>query len=194
NAAVLIDADGNLVPGRLPDGRQVPAYRKTHLSNAVIDGVMSHEKYYSRPGPGFPVFQLGEVKLGILICYDRSFPEAWRELTLNGAEMVVVVSATPGWRERMFLAELSVHAYEQEVFVVATNKGGVEWTGERERHYFGRSCIVAPTGETIAEGPAREGPVIVCAPIDIGDVERTRRFLQIYRDRRPDLYTHLGTP
>lgn len=194
NSAVLIGADGNVVPGHLPDGRLIPAYRKTHLSNAVVDGVMSHEKYYFRPGPGLPVFQLGHVRLGVLICYDRSFPEAWRELALQGADLILVASATPGWRERMFQAELMVHAYEQCVWAIATNKAGDERMGERVRHYFGRSCIVAPTGEIVAEGPAHEGPAVVCAPIDLGEVQRARRFFQAYRDRRPEIYPHVGAP
>ena len=53
------------------------------------------EKFYFRPGKGgYPVFETGVGKVGVYICYDRHFPEGWRALGLNGAEIVFNPSAT----------------------------------------------------------------------------------------------------
>jgi beta-ureidopropionase len=81
NTAAVIDADGSYL------GK----YRKTHIPH--VQGFW--EKFYFRPGNlGYPVFQTAIGKVGVYICYDRHFPEGARALGLNGAELVLIPSAT----------------------------------------------------------------------------------------------------
>ena len=84
NTAVVVDADGTIL------GK----YRKHHIPH--LDRFW--EKFYFRPGNlGYPVFDTAVGKIGVYICYDRHFPEGWRELGLNGAHIVFNPNATkPG--------------------------------------------------------------------------------------------------
>ncbi|HEY5231071.1 MAG TPA: nitrilase-related carbon-nitrogen hydrolase, partial [Galbitalea sp.] len=75
NTAVIVESDGTVLG----------QYRKHHIPN--LDRFW--EKFYFRPGNGgYPVFDTSVGKIGLYICYDRHFPEGWRELGLNGAHMV----------------------------------------------------------------------------------------------------------
>ncbi len=81
NTAAVLDADGSYL------GK----YRKHHIPH--VKGFW--EKFYFRPGNlGFPVFDTAVGRVGVYICYDRHFPEGWRALGLNGAEIVFNPSAT----------------------------------------------------------------------------------------------------
>jgi predicted amidohydrolase len=73
-----------------PQGEIVGKYRKTHPA-----AYRSLESIYYRYGSKFPVFQIGDWKVGMVICYDLFFPEPARCVTLNGAELVVVPFAEP---------------------------------------------------------------------------------------------------
>mgnify|MGYP006206397547 CR=1 FL=1 len=79
------------------DGTYLGKYRKHHIPN--LDRFW--EKFYFRPGNlGYPVFDTAVGKVGVYICYDRHFPEGWRELGLNGAHIsyVEAARATLAWR------------------------------------------------------------------------------------------------
>jgi beta-ureidopropionase len=81
NTAAVIDADG----------KYLGKYRKTHIPH--VKGFW--EKFYFRPGNlGYPVFESAVGNVGVFICYDRHFPEGARALGLNGAEIVMIPSAT----------------------------------------------------------------------------------------------------
>ena len=91
NTAAVIDADGTYL------GK----YRKQHIPQ--VKGFW--EKFYFRPGNGgYPVFDTAVGKVGVYICYDRHFPEGWRALGLNGAEIVFNPSATSRGLSRVPLA------------------------------------------------------------------------------------------
>ncbi len=82
NSAAIIDADGCLLG----------VYRKNHIPLNTI----FYEKLYFKPGNlGYPVFDTRYGKVGLLICHDRHYPEGARALALNGAEIVLIPSATP---------------------------------------------------------------------------------------------------
>ena len=81
DSAIVIDASGTIL------GR----YRKAHPA-----AVRSLEKIYFRYGSHFPVFRIGEWRVGINICYDTFFPESARCAAVNGAELIVVPFAAPG--------------------------------------------------------------------------------------------------
>ena len=91
NTAAVIDSDG----------KYLGKYRKTHIPH--VKGFW--EKFYFRPGNmGYPVFETAVGKVGVYICYDRHFPEGARALGLNGAEIVLIPSATSRGLQRVPLA------------------------------------------------------------------------------------------
>ncbi len=192
NSAVVLDRNGQIVWGVLPDGAKVRAYRKTHVVDILSneDGSPgSNEKYYFRPGPGLPTFELDCCRLGILICYDRSFPEAWRVLALHGAEVVAIPTASyRAGRSDTYLFEVQTACLQNAAFGVAVNKGGLEDCLEGKRHFFGTSAIVNPMGEVVAQGPPRQGPAIVRATVDLADTHRHAWRYNFFRDRRPEIY------
>lgn len=191
NSAAVIGPDGRLVPGRLPDGGQVLTYRKNAISAYRWDDQVNDEKYYFRPGPGFAVFDTPKARLGVLICLDRWFPEAWRVLALAGAEVICVVNASAGPVSDLFEASMRTCAAQNVVFAVAVNKVGQETvdtgTGAVSADYYGSSCVIDPWGKVLAAAGS-EAPEAIVADIDTAAVAKARLERTMYRDRRPELY------
>ena len=108
DSAIVIDPSGEIL------GR----YRKAHPA-----AVRSLEKIYFRYGSHFPVFRIGDWRVGINICYDTFFPESARCTAVNGAELIVVPFACPPiacWRETM-----RTRAFENGVYFAPCNKVGL---------------------------------------------------------------------
>ena len=188
NSAVLLGRNGEIIPGLLPDGTRVSCYRKNHIPSSYAARPFGNEKFFFRPGPGLPVFQTDVATVGCLICYDRSFPEAWRVLSLSGAEIVFVPNASaPKRRAHTFVVELQAAAVQNGVFVVAVNKGGLEVL-EEERLFFGTTSLIDLESNVLAQCPPREGPVLMRAEFDLADRVEYNRKYHYLRDRRPELY------
>jgi predicted amidohydrolase len=161
NSVAVIDRGGGLVQGTLADGRRVRTYRKHAISQFRWDAAVNDEKFYFRPGDGLPVFDTDAGRLGVLVCYDRWFPEAWRVLALAGAEVVCVPNASLGDVSDMFVPSMRTCAAQQLLFVVATNRAGVEEVEGRKSRYYGLSCIVGPRGDVLAQaGEAEPGQTV----------------------------------
>lgn len=190
NSAVIINRNGKIVPGILPSGEEVPAYRKNHLvlSNDLDDKLRTNEKFYFRPGPGFPIFKLENQLVGILICYDKRFVEGWRTLVLQGAEIIFNPVASWGnWKSSSYESEIKTMAINNGCFVVSCNKAGLEKYGY-DRNFFGSSLIVDPFGEVLAKAPEAEADYIIQAELVLDRVRTARLNLPIMRDRRPEIY------
>ncbi len=157
-----------------PDGRISGKYRKIHLPGhrEVEDWrPFQHlEKRYFEPGDlGFPVFDTMGGKLGMLICNDRRWPEAFRMLGLQGVELVTIGYNTPQHYplvpEQDHLQQfhnrlvLQAGAYQNGTWVVGVAKCGVE----EGCMLIGESCIVAPTGEVVALCSTLEDEICVAA-------------------------------
>ncbi len=192
NSAVFLDRRGEIIAGQLPDGSRVNCYRKCHIPSSYASRPHGNEKFFFRPGPGLPVFKTDVATVGCLICYDRSFPEAWKVLSLSGAEIVFVPNASAHRRRAgTFLVELQAAAVQNGVFVVAVNKGGLEVV-EDERVFFGASCLVDPESNILARCPEAEGPVMLAAEFDLAARAEYNRKYHYLRDRRPELYGPLS--
>ncbi len=179
NTAAVIDADGTYL------GK----YRKTHIPHCHPG---FWEKFYFRPGnSGFPVFDTAVGKVGVYICYDRHFPEGWRELGLNGAEIVFNPSATvAGLSEYLWKLEQPAAAANNIYYVGAINRPGTEapWNiGE----FYGQSYFANPRGQILAEGSRTEDDVVI-ADLDLDLIREVRNVWQFYRDRRPETYVATG--
>lgn len=99
------------------EGQIAGKYRKVHPA-----ALLSLEKNYFRGGSSFPVFQLGELTVGISTCYDNLFPESRRRLALRGAELIVAPCATP--IEDPWENFLSTRALENGVYFAESSRSG----------------------------------------------------------------------
>ncbi len=182
NTALVLDEGGN-VAGR---------YRKTHIPayfpNDKAGGTGSYEKFYFTPGDSLPVFDVAGTRVGVQICNDRLYPEASRALALAGAEVIAMpicfsTYSDPEHRASIWEVPLRARAYENGVFVLASNRVGIEGP----RHHLGRSMVIDPRGTIVAEAGTKDAELLV-ATIDLDDVGAARAKFPWWRDRRPDLY------
>src|SRR5262245_5385432 len=181
NTAAVIDADG----------KYLGKYRKTHIPQ--VKGFW--EKFYFRPGNlGYPVFDTAVGRVGVYICYDRHFPEGWRALGLNGAEMVFNPSATSrGLSAYLWKLEQPASAVAHGYFIGAINRVGIE-SEFGDNDFYGTSYFADPEGKFVGEvGDDHEAELIV-RDLDMDLLEAVRDRWQFYRDRRPDAYPDLVRP
>ncbi len=173
------------------DGKVMGKYRKTHIPlGKPSQGEIVNEKFYFRPGNlGFPVFDTPfGLKFGIIICYDRHFPELGRIIALKGAELLFVPSATAGVTCKLLDVELQFHAMSNLIYVAGVNRAGKDTGVSTSRVHLGSSMIVNPRGEIMARA-GNEGDEIVYAELDLNLFREVRNSTAYYRDRRPDLYS-----
>jgi N-carbamoylputrescine amidase len=144
-----------------------------------------NEKFYYWEGnTGFPVFDTGVAKVGIAICYDRHFPEQMRALTLNGAEIILVPTATSTLAlKHIWEMEMQAAAVANQVFVAVVNRVGIEGPVM----FFGRSFVTNPTGEVVARAEDGKEELLV-TELDLDLIEQARQVLPFLRDRRPEAY------
>lgn len=184
NTAVVIDADGSIA------GK----YRKHHIPH--VDRFW--EKFYFRPGnTGWPVFDTAVGKVGVTICYDRHFPEGWRNLGLAGAEIVFNPNASkPGLSNRLWEIEQPAAAIANGYFVCVPNRVGIETDefGEDAVDFYGSSYIVDPKGNYVAGPASTSEEALLVATLDMDEIRKTRYDWQFYRDRRPDAYAPIVAP
>ncbi|MEO3861506.1 carbon-nitrogen hydrolase family protein [Acrocarpospora sp. B8E8] len=189
NAAVVFDRAGELLPGRgLLSGEAALSYDKTHLCNVRHYGSVFLEDQYFRAGPELVVWDLDFARMGVLICYDRHFPEAWSTLRANDVGIVAVPTASPAGTAPTFLAEMQAMTLQQSVYAVVANRAGPEslpgiWTTE----YLGQSAVFGPDGSVL--NVAGDGLFAqACAPYDTAALDSVRAAMGLATSRRPALY------
>lgn len=156
---------------------QVETYQKIHVHWT--------EDYV--PGKKFRVVATPFGKLGLLICYDATFQESGRVLALEGAEIIVVISATPApFPSKYIPLSARSMAYTNQVFVVNCQRPGSE--------YVGHSVIVRPGGDLVVELGRHEQ--VVSKLLDLSLVAKVREREKIFPYRRPRLYgpISVGSP
>jgi N-carbamoylputrescine amidase len=171
DSSPVIDADGTLLGlSRMMHIAELPNY---------------NEKFYYWPGnTGFPVFQTRCARVGLAICYDRHFPEQMRALTLSGAEIILVPTATSTLAlKHIWELEMQAAAVANQVFIAVANRVGTEG----EMTFFGKSFVSNPRGEVVAR--AGEGvEELLLADLELELIEQVRQVLPFLRDRRPETY------
>ncbi len=179
-AAGFPERDGptvyNSLAVALPDGA-ARVYRKCHLFGP-------QEKACFAPGSELsPLFDLGGLRTGLLICYDVEFPEMVRSLALAGAELLLVATALPrsGPNDRVSRAALPVRAQENHLAIAYAGLCG----RENGLDYQGGSVIVGPDGEDLAR--AGPGPALLVAEV-AREGSGTGEPDPYLADRRPELY------
>jgi N-carbamoylputrescine amidase len=170
------------------DGTVLGKYRKTHIPHV---GPCFWEKFYFKPGNlGYPVFDTSVGRLGLIICYDRHFPEVARELGIKGAEIVFNPSATVESLSRyLWELEQPAHAVANGFWMAASNRVGVE-APLNPAKFYGSSYFCSPRGKIIAQASDSEDEVLV-ADLDLDEIREVRNTWQFFRDRRPETYGEL---
>jgi beta-ureidopropionase len=178
NTAAVIDADGTYL------GK----YRKQHIPQ--VKGFW--EKFYFKPGNGgYPIFETAVGKVGVYICYDRHFPEGWRALGLNGAEIVFNPSATSrGLSEYIWRVEQPAAAVANMYYVGAINRVGIE-ADIGDDDFYGQSYFVDPEGRFVGDVGDAYKPELIVRDLDLDVIKAVRDRWAFYRDRRPDAYGEL---
>jgi len=167
-----------------PQGDDVATYRKIHMFDVEVGGVTYRESDHEEGGEEIVSAPLGELELGLSVCYDLRFPELYRILAVRGARIITVPSAfTQATGRDHWEVLLRARAIENQAFMVAADQ-----FGEAPPHYnsYGRSAIVDPWGVVLAMAPDEE--CFVAADLDIEAQERIREELPALANRRPAAY------
>ena len=176
NAAICVSGDGVL-------GR----HRKVHQP--------AGESLAYAAGDRFDAFDTPIGRMGLMIDYDKTFPEAARSLALDGAEVLACLSAWPASvtdraarlpqdrQSRLFDLYDCARAAENQVVLVSSNQTGIQG----DLRFLGQAKIVGPGGDILARTAAKGG--LAVADVDVaGEIGRARRVLRHLEERRLDAY------
>lgn len=172
NSSILVDGGGI-----------IGVYRKVHL--------FREEKAIFKSGNmGFPVFSVGNIKVGLLVCFDWIFPEAMRTLALKGAD-VILHSAN---LVLSYYQEAAItRAIENRVFIVLANRTGVEDRFGSKNEFTGESEIVDPEGKVILKtGKKEEGIFSIDIIPEKARDKNVTELNNIFEDRKPEFYENWG--
>lgn len=146
------------------------------------------QDYYAPSDSGFQVYDTSAGRIGVVICFDRHYPESVRACALKGAELMVIPTAnTMGEPLDLFEWELRVAARQSGVFIAMCNRVGVE----REMDFCGESVVADPTGGVVAKADDREQ--ILYAEIDLDLIEKSREARPYLKLRRAEFCALGGT-
>jgi deaminated glutathione amidase len=167
-----------------PDGELTEVYRKIHMFDVEVGGVVYRESESEEPGDRPTSCEVEGWRLGLTICYDVRFPELYRILAVEGAELVTVPAAfTLFTGKDHWELLLRTRAVENQCYVLAANQWGVV----EGNASYGRSSIVDPWGVVVAQAPDEDG--VIAAELDRAHMERIRRMLPALANRQPAAYT-----
>jgi len=173
NTCVVFDAEGEIAA----------VYRKIHLFDVEVGGLVYRESEAEEPGEE-PVVCAGEWPIGLTVCYDLRFPELYRILALEGALLVTVPSHfTLHTGKDHWEVLLRARAIENQLFVAAAAQFGETRPG---RWSYGRSLIVDPWGLVLATAPDEE--TVIAADLDRARLEDVRAKLPSLAQRQPAAY------
>lgn len=169
NAAVLAGPQG-----------LIWCYRKIHLFG-------DETRYFDPGNRPFSVFDIGAMRVGVMICFDHLFPEAARTLALLGADVIAHPSnlVLPQVAQRT----MRVRALENGVFTATANRVGEESRAGQVLHYTGESQIIAPNGDILARlSPDRPEARVVEIDVSAARSKRITSRNDKLADRRPEMY------
>lgn len=192
NVMTLVDRDGSIVG----------TFKKVHIpghAHHEPDRPFQHlERYYFEPSPeGFGVWDAFGGRVGMMICNDRRWPESYREMGLQGVEMILCGYNTPlhyapdpsqdplqGFHNQLVM---SAGAYQNGTFVVGVAKGGVE----EGVPSLAETSVFGPSGELLARAET-DGDELVVAACDLDwCAQYTGTLFDFDTYRRPEVYTRI---
>src|SRR3954466_2395844 len=167
-----------------PDGELLGLYRKIPLFDVEVGGHVYRESEAEEPGAEPVVVQGEGWPIGLTVCYDVRFPELYRILALEGAELVTVPAhfTTPTGKDHWHVL-LRARAIENQLYVVAAAQIGETLPG---RPAYGRSLIADPWGIVVAQAPDEE--TVIAAELDRAHLQNIRAKLPSLANRQPNAY------
>ena len=179
NSAVLLGPQG-----------YIGKYRKQFLPT---HGPFEELRYF-RPGPVPEVFETSIGSIGLQICFDAFLPEVSRFLAVEGADILVNISAAPAigkaysrWGRAPFETIIPARAMENTVFFVYVNLVGVE----NSVLFCGGSEIAGPNGEILAKAKYDDEDFLT-VKLDLSKIQKTRRSFTFLTHIRPELYDRIS--
>lgn len=158
-----------------PTGKTLNSYRKIHLFDAALLGEGVESKKFVAGSPDqLPLVKTDIGNFGLTVCHDLRFPEMYRKLALNGADVIFVPSAfvlqtgKDHWE-----VMLRSRAIENQVYIVAPGQFGKH---NENKESYGNSMIIDPWGKVIARASDMEG--VIYADIDLGYLKHVREELE----------------
>lgn len=171
NASVLVHPDG-----------KVDTYSKWFLPTFGP----FEEKIFFDEGEDIKVFETKLGKIGMMVCYDLYFPEVARALTLQGADIIVCISASPSTTRIYFERLLPARSLENTVFLAYTNLVGAQ----EDLVFWGGCQIYNPLGNLIKKMDYFKEGALIC-DINLEEIEHARHVRPVIRDLRADIYLDL---
>jgi predicted amidohydrolase len=174
NTSVVFDAGGQVVA----------VYRKIHLFDVEVGGVVYRESEAEEPGEEPVVAEVEDWRIGLTVCYDVRFPELYRILALGGAQLVTVPAhfTTPTGKDHWHVL-LRARAIENQLYVAAAAQIGETLPGKPA---YGRSLIADPWGIVLAQAPDEE--TVIAAELDRAHLEQIRAKLPSLANRQSHAY------
>jgi predicted amidohydrolase len=167
-----------------PDGELVATYRKIHLFDVDVGGHTYRESEAEEPGAEPVVARLEGWPIGLTVCYDLRFPELYRILALEGAELVTVPAHFTLYTGKdHWHVLLRARAIENQNYVAAAAQIGETIPGKPS---YGRSLIADPWGTVVAQAPDEE--TVITAELDRERLLQVRRNLPSLANRQADAY------
>lgn len=169
-----------------PEGL-IGRYRKSHLPFLGID------RFLDCGNEPFPVFETPVGNIGMLICYDCTFPESARVLALAGVEILALPTNWPEGRNKIPRYVIPTRAFENKIHLVAADRVGVE----RGTRFIGSSKIINSSGDTLAEAGS-EDEEIIYGEVHLSEARQKHITIKpgefeadFVRDRKPWLYKRI---
>lgn len=159
------------------EGQVLSKYNKVHLFSP------SGEDNVFTKGNELSVFEIDGVKAGLIICYDVRFLELIRTLALKDIKVLFIPAQWPHPRLEHWKTLVRARAIENQMFVAAVNGVGVS---DNKAKFCGHSALVDPWGEYIVVAGEEEG--IYVGEMDLAVIEDIRNRINVFRDRRPEIY------
>lgn len=170
DASILIDKQGSII------GIQ----KMVHVAQA---SQFYEQDYYTPSDEGFQVFDTEYGQIGIVVCFDRHYPESIRTEALKGADLILIPTVnTKSEPLEMFEWEVRVQAFQNSVAIAMCNRVG----NEDAMHFAGESIVVDASGNLIKKAGAQEE--ILYAELDLSESARVRQSRPYTQLRRKEFY------
>ena len=159
-----------------PKGQEITRYTKLHPFT------YGGETRSYVAGTELTIVDVEEFRVAVFICYDLRFPEIFREAVRRGANVFVVIANWPQERDAHWQTLLEARAIENEAYVVGVNRTG----SDPRLNYAGRSLIIDPRGQRLADAGNHSGPI--AAKLDLPRLLEYRRTFPALDDMRAEFF------
>lgn len=162
-------------------GEIIGKYRKLHIPQLPF---WEEKSYFKKGDLGLPVFDTPFGKIGVLLCWDVFYPDAFRVLAEGGAEIVFTPTASAYYHARLkWERAIQASAHINGFFVFRVNRAGKE----KRQTFYGRSFCTRPDGEFLIK-PTGSSEGIVLAEVDLNEISSVKNDWAFANDRREEEY------